>query len=112
MNDYIIFGALLFFAISLLSKCVKIASEAQRFAIFTFNTFRGLKGPGIFFSYPVATRWIKIAIGDKGTLSDTDMGRFQNAGIPVDSEWRLKIGANIEIERFEGNTVFVRKADY
>ena len=61
MTDYVILGLFLLL-VTAVFKCVKIASEEQRLAIFTFNDFQGLKGPGIVFCFPVAgmfTSYIK-----------------------------------------------------
>ncbi len=86
MND----SFLLFFfcvLILLVISRIRIASERQRFAEFSEEVYRGLKGPGILFKFSgPRTKWIRISVGDKINLIDFNKGIIGRATIPIGAQ--------------------------
>jgi hypothetical protein len=103
---------LLFFCVLILFVVsrIRIASERHRFAEFSEEVYRGLRGPGILvkFSGP-RTKWIRISVGDKITLIDLNTGIIGRISLPIKVEDSIGSGSNFRIAGFQNGVVLVSK---
>jgi hypothetical protein len=80
---------------------LRVASDHQRFAVFAFGKFKGLKGPGVFSKWKTAEDWVKISAGDRGELVAPKLGKFMDVVLPLDIEETVPIGSFIRITGFK-----------
>jgi hypothetical protein len=88
------------FLLILASSSIKIARESQRFIVYRFGRFFGLKGPGLIFIIPVVEKCTKINIGDRGELLAQDLARIRNVDLPVKVLDRVEVGKAVRIQSF------------
>jgi len=95
------FVLIIVFLVLLLSSMIKIASENERFVLFTLGRYRGLKGPGLIFKFPGSeSKWIKLSVGDRGELMAPNVGSFKKAQVPVQTDGNVKVGSIVRIIGF------------
>lgn len=87
--------------IVLLAQSIRVASEYQRFAVFVVGRFGGFRGPGLLLKIPgSANKWVRLSVGDEGTLMGPDVARFGQCDIPVSSKEKIRLGSLVRIVGF------------
>ena len=105
----IVLIVLMVLAVIVLTWGLRIASEGERFAVFVFGRFDGLKGPGLLWKIPGQTgQWVRLRLGERGEMLGPDMARFGEHDIPVGFESPVRLGAFIRIVGFEKKSVRVK----
>jgi regulator of protease activity HflC (stomatin/prohibitin superfamily) len=94
------FTFLLIFLLILAGSSIKIARESQRFIVYRFGRFLGLKGPGLIFIIPGVDKCTKINVGDRGELLAQDLARIRNVDLPVKLLSRIEAGETVRIQSF------------
>ncbi len=63
---------------------VRIVPDRSRFAVLVHGKFHALKGPGLVVRPPWASAtWVRLSLGDQGTLMSNDLADFGGVQIPV-----------------------------
>ena len=94
--------------ITLVLVRIRVVADNQRFAVFSAGGFSELKGPGLVFVLPgFGTRWIKIRVGDPGTLAGTGSAIINGANIPIAFESEDMKGQRIRVTGFSADKVLV-----
>ena len=86
--------------VAVLPSSMKIAHENERFAVFVLGRFAGFKGPGLIFKSSTS-KFIRLKIGDIGTLTRREFARFGENDIPIKNTADLRVGDSVRIERFD-----------
>lgn len=101
---FIVLGGLLFVVeFWLLVRCSKRCGESERFAVFVHGEYRGLKGPGMIFKFPVLMNFIVIKAGDTGELVTPDRAHVKQVLLPVRVRDSCKTGSRVKIIAFEAD---------
>ena len=101
---FIVLGVLLFVVeFWLLVRCSKRCGENERFAVFIHGEYRGLKGPGMIFKFPVLMNFIVIQVGDTGELVTPDRAHVKQVLLPVRVRDSSKTGSEVKIIAFEAD---------
>ena len=104
MNTVLI--ALIIFVVLLLIRNIKIASENERFAVFSLGRYAGLKGPGLLQKIQgVGGQWVKLSVGDRGKLIAPGMCSIKNIQVPVQIDSKVEINKAIRIIGFDSDTI-------
>ena len=100
---FIIAIAILFL---LLVRCIKIAAEKDRFAVFRLGRYAGLKGPGLLLKLSGSeTQWERLTVGTRGELVAPGVGQFKKVQVPVEIDKGVHAGSVIRIIGFTGDSV-------
>ncbi len=90
-----------------LYSSIKISSDSERFAVVRLGRYFGIKGPGLVFKLVGTDQFIRLKIGDRGDLIDTNLALIKGVQVPVNLESSVKIGSIVRIARFDGTSVRV-----
>ena len=107
MTLELVVGTCVVIAIVLL---VRIAPDRVRFAVLIDGKFRALKGPGLMLKSPLpAAKWVRLSVGDRGTLISTGLADLNGVQIPVEVNSGDGATSRIRIVGFQKSLVIADK---
>ena len=87
---------------------IRVVADNQRFAVLSAGRFSRLKGPGLVFVMPgFGSRWVRIKVGDQGTLTGKGLATINRANVPVAIDVRAAVGKRVRVTGFGEDKVLV-----
>lgn len=91
-----------FFALFVLSRLIRVASENERFAVIDLGNFRALKGPGVLWKLDRSAEWLRVKLGDRGELLAPGVARVGGSELPVRTDGLVSVQQFVRVTGFEG----------
>lgn len=91
-----------------LAMSFRVAKENERFAIFIFGRFAGLKGPGLVLKIPgTSSKFARIALSTEGEIQSNELALFEGNPMPYKVSTSVRIGSKVRVTGFEKAAVQV-----
>lgn len=88
-------------ALLVIYSSIGIAQENERFAVFMLGHFVRFAGPGMVMK-TVAMRFVRLKVGDIGTVTSQEFVKFGDADIPFGNLESFAVGEPVKIDGFDG----------